>query len=323
MWSNNIACLVICIWYFTISKHRFRFCRQDCGESEDHCTRNDFQSSQPDINSLPSHSIWSPVQSAGMIVDTDVVESTAWDNSNSASSSRSSSRLELSSIMENEKNVSTSTLQRTTSADEDNTCDVKELCDEYPASWISTRGAHSAPSSPSLVRSRDQHAKLSRPVTAQSSSFDDMSDRLWSSGTSDGPPDFDSAWNANITQAQSSSSIYSEHVTNRNTMSPKLGSFKQYRETSGANKWSDPMLDTSHHDVVRLLERLSLTKYRQTFEVNCSSFDLYLRCIQLLGTYDYINMTVNQLEMKTRSLEWFSRSFYGIVSSIIDYLTRW
>ncbi len=203
-----------------------------------------------------------------MAADTDVVESVGWENSNSASSSRSSSRLELSSIMENEKNASS--FQHTTSPDVANACDVKELSDEYPGSWISTRGAQSAPSSPSLVRSRDQRMKFTRPVTAQSNSYDDMSDRLWSSRrTDDDPPDFDSLWNANITQAQSSSSLYNQQVNRRGTSSPKLGSFKQYHDTPGVNRWSDPMLDTSPFslDVMRLLEQLSLTKYKQTFEV--------------------------------------------------------
>ena len=228
------------------------------------------QSSQPDISALPSHSIWSPVQPGGMAVEAETVESTGWDNSNSASSSRSSSRLELSSIMENERNIAASSFQQTTPPDVLNTCDVNELSDEYPGSWISSRGAHSAPSSPSLVRSRDQRMKFPRPVTAQSNSYDDMSDRLWSSRrTSDDPPNFDSAWNTNITQAQSSSSIYSERVSHRNTSSPKLGSFKQYRDTSCSNAWGDPILETSPfaHDVMRLLEQLSLTKYKQTFEV--------------------------------------------------------
>ena len=243
---------------------------QDFEESESHDTRSDFQSSQPDINTLPTHSIWSPVQPGGMATDMDAVESSAgWENSNSASSSRSSSRLELLGIMENEKNASS--FQQTTSPD--NTCDVKELGDEYPDSWISARGAHSAPSSPSIIRSRDQRTKFTRPVTAQSNSCDDMSDRLWSSRrTNDDPPDFDSTWNTNITQTQSSSSIYNEHVNNHNT-SPKLGSFKQYHDTSGVNKWSDPMLD---HCVLRLLEQLSLTKYKQTFEVIVISRKVHL-----------------------------------------------
>ena len=199
-----------------------------------------------------------------MTADTDAVE-TGWENSNSASSSRSSSRLELSSIMENEKNASS--FQRSTSPDV--ACDVKELSDECPGSWISSRGAHSAPSSPSLIRSRDHRMKHTRPVTAQSNSFDDMSDRLWPSrrANDDDPPVFDSLWNANITQAQSSSSIYNQQVNSHSTSSPKLGSFKHYHDTSGVNKWSDPMLETFSHDVMRLLEQLSLTKYKQTFEV--------------------------------------------------------
>ena len=223
------------------------------------------------MSTLPSHSIWGPVQPGSIAAGTETGESTAWDNSNSASSSRSSSRLELSSIMENEKNISASSFQQTTPPDALSTCDANELSDEYPGSWISSRGARSAPSSPSLVRSRDQRMKFTRPVTAQSNSYDDMSDRLWSSRrTNDDPPDFDSAWSTNITQAQSSSSIYSDRVSHRSTSSPKLGSFKQYHDTSCSNNWSDPILETSpiSHDVMRLLEQLSLTKYKQTFEVN-------------------------------------------------------
>jgi hypothetical protein len=216
------------------------------------------------MNTLASHSIWSPVHPASVAADTDAVEAAGWENSNSASSSRSSSRLELSSIMENEKNASS--FQRNTSPDVacDVACDVKELSDEYPGSWMSSRGAHSAPSSPSLVRSRDHRMKHTRPVTAQSNSYDDMSERLWRD-SEDPPPVFDSLWNANITQAQSSSSLYNQQV-NR-TSSPKLGSFKQYHDASGVNNWSDPMLESFAHDVMRLLEQLSLTKYKQTFEV--------------------------------------------------------
>lgn len=220
---------------------------------------------------LPSHSIWSPVHAKSMSVETDAVDSAGWENSNSASSSRSSSRLELSSIMENEKNASlSSSFPPTSSLDVINTCDVKELNNECPGSWISSRGAHSAPSSPSLVRSRDDCARFSRPVTAQSNSYDDMSDRLWSSSRSyDNPQNFGSPWSTNITQTQSSSRIYDEHISNRSSPSPKSGSFKQFREPSAVNKWSDPLFENSPFspDVMRFLEQLSLSKYKQTFEV--------------------------------------------------------
>ena len=207
------------------------------------------------------------------------MESTGWDNSNSASSSRSSSRLELSSIMENEKNATTSPFPQTSPPDtrENNGIDLMDESTtdlEYQNSWLPTRGAHSAPSSPSLVRSRDQRLKVTRPITAQPNSYDDMSDRLWSRPANEDSSDADTNWNANVAHTSSGSSVYHNHVNNVGDhadvlkSSQKLGSFKQYPETAGVNKWRNPLFDPAAiADVLRLLERLSLTKYKQTFEV--------------------------------------------------------
>lgn len=250
---------------------------QDFTEADEHTTRDDYQASQSDINSLSSHSIWSPVQPKGPSVggDGDVFEGSGWDNSNSASSSRSSSRLELSSIMENEKNATTSSFLQTSPPSVSEGMEKSETDQDYQSSWLSTRGAHSAPSSPSPVRSRDQRMKLSRPVTAQSNSYDDMSDRLWSRRTSDEPSVADMKWATDVGPSSSATNVYQNHLSDSGgdhgnvlNSSAKLGSFKQY-ETTGVNKWNDPLLDNSAiADVRRLLERLSLSKYKQTFEVN-------------------------------------------------------
>ena len=251
---------------------------KDYCESEEKTTTEDFQSSQPDISSLPSHSIWSPVQPKSVSVpplsDSEAVENTGWgDNSKSASSSRSSSRLELSSIMENEKNAS---FIQTSPSHKTNEMEVSGRSDEEcPSSWLPTRGAHSAPSSPSLVRSRDQRHKLSRPITAQSNSYDDMSDRLWSRRTDTGS--CGQNWDDGVLQHSSNSNVYGNHVNEegqRNVLnsSPKLGSFKQF-ESSNVSKWSDPLLERrAIPEVLLLLERLSLTKYNQTFEVIIACF---------------------------------------------------
>ena len=171
--------------------------------------------------------------SVGAVSDSEVVEGTGWgDNSNSASSSRSSSRLELSSIMENEKN--TSFLQSSPPHKANGIEVMDRNVEEYQSSWLSTRGAHSAPSSPSLVRARDQRQKQSRPITAQSNSYDDMSDRLWSRRSDAGS--CDTNWNNGILDPNSistSTSVYRNHVSEGDqgiilNSSPKLGSLKQY-----------------------------------------------------------------------------------------------
>ena len=248
---------------------------QDFTESDEH-TRDDYQASQSDINSLSSHSIWSPVQPKVPSVggDGDAVEVSGWDNSNSASSS--SSRLELSSIMENEKNATTSSFLQTSPPSEGNDVMEKSETDhDYQSSWLSSRGARSAPTSPSLVRC-EQRMKLSRPVTAQSNSYDDMmSDRLWSRRTSDEPLVADIKWSSDVGPTSSTTNVYQNHLNDSGVdygnvlnSSAKLGSFKQY-ETTGVNNWNDPLLDTSPiADVLHLLERLSLSKYKQTFEVH-------------------------------------------------------
>ena len=119
---------------------------------------------------LSSGSIWSPVGSQPLsstltvVCDEEHCDKQGWNNSDSTSSSRSSSRQELSSIMDSENAAGTNVWNSSAFA-EDLTPTPQEHSMEFDPSlrgqglssvthWGSNRGAFSAPSSPSLQRTQ-------------------------------------------------------------------------------------------------------------------------------------------------------------------------
>lgn len=235
---------------------------------------------------LSANSIWGPA-ALSVVCDDDSHDKQAWNNSDStSSSSRSSSRQELSSIMDSEGAPSNGmwnsayTEELTPTPQQSGVGLHSSLPDQGSCTgsqWASARGAYSAPSSPSLPRTNNQPLSGPPSVVAQPS-VDDIAVSSWTSkqrsprSQSSSEP-LSTGWTENVPAQRRSSVDMSQsfpgdagipshpwqEVQHSQGYPPGLVTRENWKETGGVRSASV--------DVTQLLQRLALEKYLPVFEV--------------------------------------------------------
>lgn len=241
-----------------------------------------------------SSGIWAPVApqphatSLSVICDDGTPEKQAWNNSDSTSSSRSSSRQELSSIMDSDI-PGNSSMWNSSAFVEDMTPTPQHatggmntaLSDQGVPSgsqWVPGRGAYSAPSSPSLPRTHSL-PESAPPTMGGHPSVDDFAVHSWASkqrsprSLSSSEPS--TGWNEELpTQHRRSSVDLSQSVGGENTI--PAHPWQQYsRMPQGPfppglamrENWSTHQSAlVGNSEINQLLQRLGLEKYIPVFE---------------------------------------------------------
>lgn len=242
-----------------------------------------------------SSGIWGPVTSQpphaaslSVVCDEGTPDKQAWNNSDSTSSSRSSSRQELSSIMDSDVPAS-NTMWNSPAFVEDMTPTPQEaqggmntaLSDQgvpTGSQWVPGRGAYSAPSSPSLPRTHSL-PESAPPSMGGRPSVDDFAVRSWASKqrsprslSSSEPP---TGWNENLpAQPRRSSVDLSQSGGSENSI--PAHPWQQYSRLPQGyppgltmrENWREQSASTSSNsEIKQLLQRLGLEKYVPVFEV--------------------------------------------------------
>lgn len=219
-----------------------------------------------------------------VVCDDNPPDKQAWNNSDSTSSSQSSSRQELNSIMDNE---GPSVVWSSSNFDDNNltpTPNSSSLSHPDPSNhgttqWNSARGAFSAPSSPSMPRSQSQPDSSSKSPARPS--VDDSGVRSWNkhkSPRSQSSSDTPSGWNHNTQEARRSSVDMS--FPGEISKSPWQYSSRQqelYQSNYSREPWADSHVSPSSVDVANVLKRLTLEKYLSVFQVRLVWF-LFTSC---------------------------------------------
>ena len=241
-----------------------------------------------------SSGIWGPVASQthgtslSVICDDGTPDKQAWNNSDSTSSSRSSSRQELSSIMDSDV-PGNSGMWNSSSFVEDMTPTPQQasggmntaLSDQgvpTGAQWVPGRGAYSAPSSPSLPRTQNL-PESAPPSMGGRPSVDDFAVRSWASkqrsprSLSSSEPS--TGWNENLPAQPRRSSVDLSQSESTIPAHP----WQQYSRmpqgpyppglTMRENWLEQQSATTSNPEIHQLLQRLGLEKYVPVFEVRC------------------------------------------------------
>lgn len=242
-----------------------------------------------------SSGIWGPVTSQpphaaslSVVCDEGTPDKQAWNNSDSTSSSRSSSRQELSSIMDSDVPAS-NTMWNSSAFVEDMTPTPQEaqggmntaLSDQgvpTGSQWVPGRGAYSAPSSPSLPRTHNL-PESAPPSMGGRPSVDDFAVRSWASkqrsprSLSSSEPS--TGWNENLpAQPRRSSVDLSQSGGGENSI--PAHPWQQYSRmpqgyppglTMRENWREQPAPTSSNSEINQLLQRLGLEKYVPLFEV--------------------------------------------------------
>ncbi|XP_032234858.2 ankyrin repeat and KH domain-containing protein 1 isoform X2 [Nematostella vectensis] len=245
---------------------------------------------------LATSSIWGqmgpqghPGSSLSVTCDEETPEKQAWNNSDSTSSSRSSSRQELSSIMDADSATNSGVWNSCAFADDITPTPQTgsgPLSMPHPSQamnvntqWSSNRGAYSAPSSPSQPRSQSQPEPGSESVGLQPS-MDDSAVQ-WNSKEksprSHSSSDQTSGWNSGSQQAPRRSSIdlsQSYQMEGGGVPSGPWQYPSRQQEVCSAGfgvrePWREPPSTLgSGFDVPMILKRLTLEKYLPVFEEN-------------------------------------------------------
>ena len=245
-----------------------------------------------------SSGIWGPVTSQphatslSVVCDDGTPDKQAWNNSDSTSSSRSSSRQELSSIMDSDV-PGNSSMWNSSAFIEDMTPTPQQasggmntaLSDQgvpTGSQWVPGRGAYSAPSSPSLPRTQNL-PESAPPSMGGRPSLDDFAVRSWASkqrsprSLSSSEPS--TGWNENLpAQPRRSSVDLSQSVGGESNI--PAHPWQQYsRMPQGAyppglsmrENWLEQQSAPSNNsEINQLLQRLGLEKYIPVFEVQCT-----------------------------------------------------
>lgn len=247
-----------------------------------------------------SSGIWGPVTSQppppashvtslSVVCDDGSPDKQAWNNSDSTSSSRSSSRQELSSIMDSDVQGN-SGVWNSSAFVEDMTPTPQQasggmstaLSDQgvpTGAQWVPGRGAYSAPSSPSLPRTQNL-PESAPPSVGGRPSVDDFAVRSWTSKQrsprSLSSSEASTGWSENLpTQPRRSSVDLSQPGGGESTI--PAHPWQQYsRMPQGPyppgltmrENWIDQQSSsTGISEINQLLQRLALEKYIPVFEV--------------------------------------------------------
>lgn len=242
-----------------------------------------------------SSGIWAPVvtqshaTSLSVICDDGTPDKQAWNNSDSTSSSRSSSRQELSSIMDSEIPGNNSVWNSSAFA-EDMTPTPQQstggmntaLSDQGVPSgsqWVPGRAAYSAPSSPSLPRTHSL-PESAPPSMGGRPSVDDFAIHSWASkqrsprSLSSSEPS--TTWNEDLPTQQRRSSVDLSQSVSGESVIPTLP-WAQYSRMRQApfpavlamrENWPENLsASVSNSEVNQLLHKLGLEKYISVFEV--------------------------------------------------------
>lgn len=242
-----------------------------------------------------SSGIWGPVTSQppphaaslSVVCDDGTPDKQAWNNSDSTSSSRSSSRQELSSIMDSDVQAGSS-MWNSSAFVEDMTPTPQEvqggmntaMSDQgvpTGSQWVPGRGAYSAPSSPSLPRTHNL-PESAPPSMGGRPSVDDFAVRSWASkqrsprSLSSSEPS--TGWNENLpSQPRRSSVDLSQPGGGENSI--PAHPWQQYsRMPQGyppgltmRENWREQPAPVNNSEINQLLQRLGLEKYVPLFEV--------------------------------------------------------
>ena len=242
-----------------------------------------------------SSGIWGPVTpqphatSLSVICDDGTPDKQAWNNSDSTSSSRSSSRQELSSIMDSDI-PGNSSMWNSSAFVEDMTPTPQQatggmntaLSDQGVPSasqWVPGRGAYSAPSSPSLPHTHTL-PESAPPSMGGRPSFDDFAVQSWASKQrsprSLSNIESSTGWNEEIPAQRRRSSVdLSQSVSGENTI--PAHPWQQYSRllqgpfppglASRENWLEHQSASVGNSEINQLLQRLGLEKYILVFEV--------------------------------------------------------
>jgi len=241
-----------------------------------------------------SSGIWAPVvtqshaTSLSVICDDGTPDKQAWNNSDSTSSSRSSSRQELSSIMDSEIPGNNSVWNSSAFA-EDMTPTPQQstggmntaLSDQGVPSgsqWVPGRAAYSAPSSPSLPRTHSL-PESAPPSMGGRPSVDDFAIHSWASkqrsprSLSSSEPS--TTWNEDLPTQQRRSSVDLSQSVSGESVIPTLpwAQYSRMRQASFPavlamrENWPENLsASVSNSEVNQLLHKLGLEKYISVFE---------------------------------------------------------
>lgn len=264
---------------------------------------SELNSDAPAFKPLSSGSIWSPVGSQPLataltvVCDEESVDKQGWNNSDSTSSSRSSSRQELSSIMDSDNTGngvwnSSAFAEDLTPTPQGNSMEFNTALRGPGVStsshWGGNRGAFSAPSSPSLQRTQID----SEVVPPGQPAVDDIAIRTWptkqKSPRSISLTEQPLSWSTgNQGHRRANSDIDREGVSegkmpshpwpyspsqaqppSQHSYPPGLipGTRDSWRENSSPNTASQSGTST-RIDLGQTLQRLGLEKYLHVFEV--------------------------------------------------------
>lgn len=235
-----------------------------------------------------------------VVCDEDPPDKQAWNNSDSTSSSQSSSRQELSSIMDNDGPANNSGVWNSSSFNDNNLTPTPHATHSSSSlphpdqnnQWSSNRGAFSAPSSPSLPRSQSQPDPSSNSMARPS--VDDSAVRSWNtkhkSPRSQSSSDQPSGWEQNAQTARRSSVDMSQSFTNETGISNNPWQYTsrpqdmyQQRGFPGREQWNDSHLAPNSVDISGILKRLTLDKYFHVFEVGV----VYIAFHNVLGLWRF------------------------------------
>ena len=243
-----------------------------------------------------SSGIWGPVTSQpphatslSVVCDDGSPDKQAWNNSDSTSSSRSSSRQELSSIMDSDA-PGNSGVWNSSAFVEDMTPTPQQtsggmntaLSDQgvpTGTQWVPGRGAYSAPSSPSLPRTHNL-PESAPPSMGGRPSVDDFAVRSWASkqrsprslSSSEPSP----GWSDNLpTQPRRSSVDLSQPVGSESSIPahpwqhyPRMPQGPYPSGLAMRENWLEQQSALSgNSEINQLLQRLGLEKYIPVFEV--------------------------------------------------------
>ncbi|XP_027047638.1 ankyrin repeat domain-containing protein 17-like isoform X3 [Pocillopora damicornis] len=240
-----------------------------------------------------SSGIWGPVSSQpphaaslSVVCDDSTPDKQAWNNSDSTSSSRSSSRQELSSIMDSDlppsNNVwnSSALLEDMTPTPQEAQGGINTALSDQGvptgSQWVPGRGAYSAPSSPSLPRAHNL-PESAPPSMGGRPSVDDFAVRSWNSkrrsprSLSSSEPS--TAWNENLpAQPRRSSVDLSQPGGGENSI--PAHPWQQYSRLPQGyppgltmrENWREQQGPVGNSEINQLLQRLSLEKYVPLFE---------------------------------------------------------
>lgn len=263
-----------------------------------------------------SSGIWGPVSSQpphatslSVVCDDSTPDKQAWNNSDSTSSSRSSSRQELSSIMDSDlppsNNVwnSSALLEDMTPTPQEAQGGINTALSDQGvptgSQWVPGRGAYSAPSSPSLPRAHNL-PESAPPSMGGRPSVDDFAVRSWNSkrrsprSLSSSEPS--TAWNENLpAQPRRSSVDLSQPGGGENSI--PAHPWQQYSRLPQGyppgltmrENWREQQGPVGNSEINQLLQRLSLEKYVPLFEVWLIYFSF--PCYILFSFFYYFNDT--------------------------------